>query len=137
MPSRRKVWMYSPPKLPKPSVPEALKVEVKRQADGLVDSVLKPKHVLPPPDDMRFNYIVDIYTRWYRNYFYFCSKYRCPAPNCLSEFFEAKFARLEYVGDSSFNLAFMRHTGQWFEIEQELPFDSCLRKIINDSFFQP
>jgi len=31
--------------------------------------VLKPPHVKPPSGDERFNYIVDIYSEWYRNYF--------------------------------------------------------------------
>ncbi len=129
MAKRRKVWVYNPPKPPKPKIPPALQAEVHAKANELVEKVLKPQFVVPPPDDMRWNYIVDIFTRWYRSYFYFCATYRCPAPNCLSEFFEVRFARLEYVGDSLFNLPYMRHTGQWWELNTELPLDSCLLKV--------
>jgi hypothetical protein len=32
---------------------------------ALVDTVLKPARVLPPPPDMQWNYLVNLYTRWY------------------------------------------------------------------------
>ena len=81
----------------------------------VVESVLKPRHVKEPEPDPQFNYLVDITTKWYRSYFYFCSRYACPGPYALSPFFEDKFARMEYIGDGPFNLAYMRHTGQWFD----------------------
>ena len=116
----RKTWVYVPPKPAKPPVPAALKAEVEAKARELVESVLKPLHVKPPPDDERFNYIVDIGTKWYRSYFYLFATYRCPGPNALSPSFEAKFARLEYTGANRFSLAFMRHTGQWIEVHSDL-----------------
>jgi len=58
-----------------------------------------------PPDDARFNYIVDLYNLWYRNFFYFYAKYRCPAPNCISEFFEVRYTRLEYTAKDTYMMA--------------------------------
>ena len=55
----------------------------------------------------------------------------------MSPFFEAKFARMEYIGGGHFNLAFMRHTGQWIEIFQDLSLDDCLGAIRDDPWFQP
>jgi len=55
MAQRRKTWIYSPPKPPKPKVPDAIKAEVEAKARQLVESVLKPTHVKPPPEDMRWN----------------------------------------------------------------------------------
>jgi hypothetical protein len=80
---RQKIWVYSPPK---PKVPDAVKVEVETKAMALVNDILKPEHVKPPPKNAKWNYIVDIYTKWHRNYFYFCTKYACPGPNALSPF---------------------------------------------------
>ncbi len=137
MPKRRKTWVYVPPRSPKPTVPAALKLEVEAKARDLVESVLKPRHVKPPPDDVRFNYIVDIGTKWYRSYFYLFATYLCPGPNALSPSFEAKFARLEYTGSGSFSLAFMRHTGQWVEVYSDLSVDQCLQAIKDDPFFIP
>jgi hypothetical protein len=110
---RQKMWVYSPPK---PKVPDAVKVGVETKAMALVNDILKPEHVKPPPKNAKWNYIVDIYTKWHRNYFYFCAKYACPGPNALSPFFDTGFARLEYAGgvgqQSRFHLSYMRHTGR-------------------------
>ena len=137
MPKRRKTWVYVPPKPTKPTVPAALKADVEAKARELVESELKPLHVKPPPDDEQFNYIVDIGTKWYRSYFYFFSAYCCPGPTALSPSFESKFARLEYAGSNRFALAFMRHTGQWFELYPSLPLDQCLETIRDDPWFIP
>lgn len=137
MAQKRKTWIYSPPKPPKPKVPEAIKTELEAKAHELVESVLKPTHVKPPPQDERFNYVVDIFTKWHRNYFYFCARYRCPGPNALSPYFEVGFARLEYVGRRSFNLSYMRHTGKWWELYTGLSLDECLTAIRDEPHFLP
>ena len=133
----QKQWVYSPPRRPKPKVPEAVKLQVATKANELVESFLKPAFVKPPRKNWRFNYIVDIYTKWYRSYFYFCSKYACPGPNALAPFFESRFARLEYVGPRRFNLSFMRYTGEWVQIYADMTLDKCLASIRQDPWFQP
>jgi hypothetical protein len=130
-------WMYSPPRPAKPAVPETLKAEVEAKARELIDTVLKPRHIEPPPKDPRWNYIIDLGAKWYRNYFYFSSTYACPGPNALSPTFESKFARMEYVGDNRFNLAYMRHTGKWWKVFQGLTSDECLDMIRDEGLFQP
>ena len=92
----KKQWVYAPGK---PTVPDEIKAEVQKKADSLSETFLKPNFIKPPPADTQWNYIVDIYTKWYRNYLYFCSKYHCPDPTAITDYFEAKFARLEYVGN--------------------------------------
>ena len=125
----KKQWVYAPAKSPKPAVPDHIKAEVQKKADEFVDAFLKPNFIKPPPEDTQLNYIVDIYAKRYRSYFYFCSKYCCPAPTAITDYFEAKFVRLEYVGNERFNLAYMRHTEQWEEIFQDLTLDQCLEAI--------
>jgi hypothetical protein len=132
-----KLWIYSPPKPAKPTAPETLKAEVEAKAGELIDTVLKPEHVKPLPRDERFNYIIDIGAKWYRGYFYFFSTYACPGPNALSPTFESKFSRMEYVGDSRFNLSYMRHTGRWWEVFQGLTLDECLKTIREEGIFHP
>jgi len=135
---RQKIWVYSPPK---PKVPDAVKTELEGKATELINTVLKPEHVKPPPKDTKWNYIVDIYTKWHRNYFYFCAKYACPGPNVISPYFETGFARLEYTGSVGgkrhFNLSYMRHTGKWWEIRHGLTVEECLAEIRDGGFFQP
>jgi len=125
----KKRWMYVPPKQPKPKVPEYLKPAVKTKADDFVESFLKPHCIKEPPKDHQWNYVVDIFTKWYQRYFYFCSTWRSPHPDSISEYFEIRFARLEYAGDEKFNMAYMRYTGQWWEIFQDLTLDGCIEEI--------
>jgi hypothetical protein len=125
----KKQWVYAPAKLQKPTLPDYVKAEVQKKADQLVEAFLKPNFIKSPPADTQWNFIVDIYTKWYRNYFYFCSKYHSPAPTAMTAHFEVKFVRLEYVGNGKFNVAYMRHTEQWSEIFQDLTLDQCLEAI--------
>jgi len=137
MVEKRKMWVHNSPRIPKPKVPDVVKATVERKSTELVDTVLKPRYIKPPPDEGHFNYVIDIYTKWYLNYFYFCAKYCCPGPNALSPYFETNFARIEYIGtDTTFNLSFMRHTGRWVEIYHGLSLEDCLRAIEHDPWFQ-
>lgn len=133
----KKRWVYSPPRPPKPKVPEAVKAEVERRATELIESTLKPSHIKPPPEDTDWNYVVDIYTKWHQGYFYFYAKYCSPGPDEISPDFETGFARMEYIGDDEYNLSYMRHTGQWWEIYQQLSLDECLETIEGEPHFIP
>ncbi len=107
------------------------------KATDLIESVLKPKHIEPPPKEASFNYLVDITTKWIGSKCYFISVYRCPGTHAVSPTFETKFARMEYVGNAKFALSFMRHTGQWVELYDALSVDECLKAIQDDPWFQP
>jgi hypothetical protein len=131
-----KMWSYSPPKTSRPKVPEDLKAELTERTGQLL-AEWRPQHIKAPPPGYQFNYIIELYGKWFRSYFYLCAKYACPGPTALSPSFETRFTRLEYVGDRQFNIAFMRHTGQWVETEQGLTIDQCLRAIREDGFYQP
>jgi hypothetical protein len=132
-----KNWQYVRAKPKAPQVPTAVKADLEAKARHLIDEDLKPKHLKPPPTDGRFNYIADLYGRWYRQYFYFCARYNCPGPDAISPYFEAKFARLEYTAGGCFNLAYMRYTGQWIEVFQDLSLDDSLAAIRDVPIFQP
>jgi hypothetical protein len=133
----KKTWVYSQEKPKKPSIPERIKTEVSHAGEKLVSDELRPMHVKPPPQKPQFNYIVDIFAKWYRNYFYFVAKYACPGPNAMSPYFNANFARMEYAGSSRFHLSYMRHTGQWFEVYRDLSLSDCLHHIVQEPHFQP
>ena len=137
MASRKKSWRPSPPKQTKPKVPPAVKADVERRANELVETVIKPKHIKPPPADSDFNYLADIYTKWVRHYFYFYATYHCPSPRALAPSFDTGFARLEYIGGESFNLSYMRHTGKWWELYDGLSLEDCLSAIGDEPHFLP
>ena len=133
----KRMWVYSPKKPTPPQVPDQIKAEVESRANELVETYLKPTYIKPPPRDQRWNYIIDLFTKWHRSFFYFCSTYACPGPNALSPTFESRFARMEYVGNAKFALSFMRHTGQWVELYDALAVDECLKAIQDDPWFVP
>ncbi len=133
----KKMWVYSPPKPPKPKVPESEKQLISEKCNELIETELKPKHIKPASTDNDWNYLVDIFGKWYGNYFYFCSTYNCPSPRAISPSFETKFARLEYVGKDSFNIAYMRHTGKWWEIFQGLTLGQCLEEMKTNVILHP
>ncbi len=84
-----------------------------------------------------FNYVVDIYTTWRGRYFYFCAKYRDPREKATQEYFEVRTTRLEYTGSRRFSLAYMRHTGKWFEVFPALSLEECLETIEQEELFWP
>lgn len=135
MSTPREPWNIRPAKKPV-SVPDSTKTDVETKARDLIENVLKPKHVLPPNKDEQFNYITDVGAKWYRNNFYFFWTYACPGPNAISPTFEWKFARMEPLGDGTFALHAMRHTGkEWVGIFDALSVDECIKAIQDDPWF--
>ena len=133
----RKPWNIRPAKK-RASVTASVKTEVEMKAKEVIETVLKPKYVLPPKKDEQFNYITDIGAKWYRNYFYFFSTYACPGPNALSPTFESKFARMEPLGNGKFALYFMRYTGkEWVGIFDALSVNECMKAILDSEWFVP
>jgi hypothetical protein len=132
MATRKKMWAYSPPKPTrvKPKVSEEIKLYLQEKGDEIVEKIFKPKYLIPTPEKQILNHIIDIYTKWYRNSFYFCVKYQCP-PDSYSSFFESKFAKFEYLGDEKFQYSYMRHTGQWFPTSI-MTIDECLDAITTE-----
>jgi hypothetical protein len=75
MAKTRKMWVYSPPKPAKPKVSESVKTC--SEGNELVETVIKPRHIKPPPK--KPTSIVGTSIPWYRPYFYFCAKHAVPA----------------------------------------------------------
>jgi hypothetical protein len=131
------VWMPRPQKQSKPVVSDYLKEEISSKAHELIEKHLKPTHLKPTPENPEWNYLIDIWTKWHQSYFYFCTTYASPAPNALSPNFELRFARMAYVGNDRFNLAYMRHNGQWNEIFFDLSLEECLAAVRDEPHFLP
>ena len=135
MAKSNKQWIWAKAKPSK--VPDALKLELSVKANALVEEHIKPEHVKHPPMNPGFNYIEDIFTKWRGRYFYFMVKYASPGPNSISPSFEVGFARLEFVGDDLFDLAYFRHTGKWWTIFPELTVDEALKEVSKGGNFTP
>ena len=132
-----KTWVFAPRKSPTEKVQVDLKAAVTAEASELIEKVLKPKHVQPPPKKPRFNYVIDVWSKWHGSYFYFGATYACPGSNAMSPKFETKFVRLEYLGGKRFALAYLRHTEKWFTAYPRLTLDECLKVIKSNELFQP
>ncbi len=136
MANPREPWNIRPAKK-RASVTASLKTEVETKAKELIETVLKPKYVLPPNKDEQSNYVTDVGAKWYRNFFYFFTAYACPSPNALSLTFEWMFARMEPLGDGKFALYAMRHTGkEWVGVLDALSVDECMKAIRDDPWFE-
>ena len=109
-PQRR--WTMGPSpksKAPKSALAESLKANLDVRARKLVQDVLKPRYVAPPPEDVQFNYITDVWVKWIGDTLYFGATYACPGPTAISPSFESRFARMEHDGGGRFTLSSMRH----------------------------
>jgi len=137
MPRKGYGWYYHPPKPPKPKVPKEIKEKIKAISDEFVKSVLKPKYMICDTSYNEYYHIEEIYTKWWRNFFYFYSKYHYTRQNAIQEFVDSGFARLEYVSEDNFNLSYMRHTGKWWEIFVDLSLEECLETIEEMPHFNP
>ena len=126
---RKKTWTYGPAKLKKikPKTPEELIEYLQEKGDEIVEKIFKPKYLLTVSEEQTLNQIVDIYTKWYRNCFYFCVKYKCP-PDAHRQSFENKFVRLEYLGNDEFQYSSMRHNGKW-NPTFKMTTDKCLNHV--------
>ena len=131
-----RMWVYSPRAVPGSKVPDDVKSEVSGRAHALVEE-WRPTFIEKPPKGYKFNYIVNLYTKWRGNYFYFCATYACPGPRAISPSFESYFTRLEYIGNKRFNLAYMRHTGKWWQIERRLSLAECFEAIRKNGIYRP
>ena len=132
-----RTWMLPTPtqRTAKAPIPQTIKADLDAKAGKLVER-LKPNYVKPPPKRPRFNYIVDVWTKWIGSTLYFGLTYACPFPDAISPSFEVKFARMEHLGSGRFALSYMRHTEKWFRLFPSLTVDECLDAIENDCHFQ-
>jgi hypothetical protein len=132
----REPWNIRPAKK-SPSATAALKAEVEMKASALIDNVLKPRHVVPPPAGSQVNYVTDIQAKWVGKYFDFRAIYAVPGPDAHFPSFESKFARMEPLGTGKFALHAMRHTGkEWVGVFDALSVDECMKAIRDDPWFE-
>jgi hypothetical protein len=65
------------------------------------------------------------------------AKYASAGDNRISPFFEVGFARLEFIGENRFDLAYFRHTGKWWPVFSDLTVDEALDLVRSEGIFTP
>lgn len=103
------------------------KTRIESQCQPLIEK-LKSHYVQENPNK-ESNFLVDVYTKWYRDYLYFCEKYKSEKPNRTADEFEEKFVRLKIMNKDKFDISYMRYTGKWFPIASGLTLNQCLEMI--------
>lgn len=114
---------------------------VKRKVDALMQpfiQILKDENLQPIPEPQQFNHLVDIYGKWNRNFYYIYQTYKCTPEGSTRDKFDVGFARMRYVGNEKFDLAYFRHTGQWWDLPQStgLTTEEAIESIHTDPWFQ-
>lgn len=122
-------------KAKKRKVTDKQKLKVSQYFEPLILEFKKELQKIKP--NKQFNYVVDIYTKWYQNYFYFCEKYKSEAENRIADEFETKFVRLEFISENNFTFSYFRHTGQWYLVTENNTLEDCLKMIIDNPNFRP
>lgn len=126
----KKVWVFTPIKK---TFTEAHKQALENMFAPLINDY-KKKFIEEKPNKQE-NYIIDFYSKFYRGFFYLCAKFKAEYENRTVDEFEEKFARLEFVDENNYNLAYFRHTGQWWTIEESVTAEYCLKNIKNNPLF--
>ena len=130
-----KRWMLSPEKDSKTKLSNSDKISIQNYFQPLVDE-FKRQYIKENPNK-EFNYLIDVYSKWYQNYFYLCEKFKSEHPNRLVDEFEEKFVRLKFTGVNQFEFSYFRHTGQWFLVADGLTMEDCRDMILSNPNFQP
>jgi hypothetical protein len=135
MKKTRKYWMFSPTKSSKAKPSESEKKSIQDYFQPLVED-FKKQYISKNPN-REFNYLVDVYSKWFQNYFYLCEKLKSEHPNRLADEFEIKFVRLKTTGKNLFDFSYFRHTNQWHLVAVNLTLDECKEMILSNPVFQP
>jgi hypothetical protein len=125
---RKTGWVYSP------TASEADKLAISNKFDPVIATL---KEGLPTALDVqKFNYCVDVFSKWRGNFFYIMLKFKAAGED-PSQFFETGLARLEFYGSNQFNLSYFRHTGKWEPLfmYNDISFDEAKEAILTESMF--
>ena len=111
------------------------KDKIENQCQPLIEK-FKSLYILKDPDN-NFNYLIDIYLKWYRDHLYFCGKIKSQTSNRSVDEFEEKYVRLKVIKSDCFDLSYMRHTEKWTLVSCDLTLEECLKMIENTPTFHP
>lgn len=129
-PKSRKVWVYAP------TITETEKRAIIAACERFIAEVLKPRF-LPEIRSTEWNYPVDIRGDWRANRYRFIQRYRSDRPDAIEPEFDAPFTRIEWIAPGLFDVAYMRHTGQWWTLFQRVSLEEALRLIETETLLHP
>ena len=112
-------------------------IEKEKVTAAFTPWVTQKKRELPAiKEPQQYNEVADIYTRWRAGYFYVMSYYKCPnRPEYIAEGFESGVARLTYKAPNCYDVAYFRHTGQWWTFLFDLTLEQAFKEVTTNSTF--
>ena len=134
MPKKVLGWYYTPSK---PKVDELTKERVKKECDAFIESVLKPRFITNEESSLDGTTLIDIYSKWWKNFIHINAIYQDTRPQAIKPSYDWKLARIEYMKENEYNLAYFRHTGKWWTIFYEIPLEECFEAIEDMPHFHP
>jgi hypothetical protein len=127
-----RTWVYDPnAALKAKKVPLDVRMRTEREVQKIIDTVIKPKYIKPLPKDPKFNWLIDVSTKWHGSFFYLVKKFYCPFKNRLSEEFECNEIRLQYLSNGNYSVSYMRHTGQWWPLSDNVPLKKAIAEALD------
>jgi hypothetical protein len=133
--AKKRKWIYVLEKPAKQKASSAFMEIVDKSVATFIETTLKPYYSLEESSD-KVRRIVNIYAKWHQQHFiHFLAEFHDTSPNAIHQYYKDPFARMAYMGDERFNLAYMRHTGQWWDKYQNISLEDCLDAIKTDDFF--
>jgi hypothetical protein len=126
MPRKGYVWVKA--------LTPARKAEITDACEGLIAGM--KARLLPVTRPRTFNYPVDIRGRWRGESYSFLVRFRSDEPDAIAPEFDAPFARLDHFG-GTFAVMWMRHTGRWWCLRSELPFEEALEMVRTEPVLRP
>ena len=142
--TRAKVWQAGRnslrAKAPVKGPTEAEKLAIGAICDRFITDVLKPRF-LPVIRPTEHNYAIDFLGKWRGSKYSFITRYRSGFPENIGKEFDAPYTRLDHVAEhpdgARFNLMWLRHTGQWWPMDQGVTLDEALHLIAADGVLRP
>ena len=104
--------------------------------EGFIETVLKPRF-LPAIRPTEYNYPINIHGDWRAGRYRFMQRFRSGMQHNAGFEFDAPFTRIDYKGPDKFDVYWMRHTGQWWQLYWGLTLDEAFRMILEDPNLHP
>jgi hypothetical protein len=129
----KSIWVWAKSNTPG----KASEAEKEKVTATFAPWIARQKQEIPPLEEpQQFNQVVDIYTRWRASYFYVMSYYKCPnRPEFIGEGFESGVARLTYKAPNCYDVAYFRHTGQWWTFLFDLTLEQAFEEVTTSPTF--
>jgi hypothetical protein len=128
----RGVWVEVPVP-PKP----ADKAAITARCESFVEEVLRPRFFAQITPHPTFNYAVGLRGAWHGTAYRFLQRWRTGTSRQPPEEWEIGFARLRHFRGGRFELAYFRHTDQWWPLGAELSLEEALAEIEYNPLLQP